>query len=108
MTKVLARTVAISSNDERSLLFAVANIESSEVLNWCNAVGFSIYAEDELKRYCLWSVTSLVQLRGNLYRDSRLAKQLETIAVGASAGARRCESVANIRGDDGPCRRMHA
>jgi hypothetical protein len=70
------------------------------VLNWCNAAGFSIYAEDELKRYCLWSVTSLDQFRGNLYRDSRLAQHLETIAVGAR--------IAKLGGDDGPCRRMHA
>jgi len=52
-------------------------------MNWCNATDFSIYAEDGLKRYCLWSVTSLAQFRGNLYRDSRLAQHLETIAVGA-------------------------
>jgi hypothetical protein len=84
MTKVLARTIAISSNGGRFPRFAVRNIESVEVLNWCSAAGFSIYAEDGLKRYCLWSVTSLDQLRGNLYRDSRLAQQLETIAVGAS------------------------
>jgi hypothetical protein len=85
MTKVLARTIAISSNREPFPLFAVGNIESVEVLNWCNAAGFSIYAEDRLKRYCLWSVTSFVQRRGNLYGDSRLAKQLETVGRGASA-----------------------
>jgi hypothetical protein len=62
MTRVLARTVAISSNDEPLSLFAVPNIDTAQVLNWYNAVGFSIYAEDELKRYCLWSVTSFVQL----------------------------------------------
>jgi hypothetical protein len=69
MTKVLARTVAISPNDER-FLFDVANIGAPEVLNWCNAAGFLIYAEELLKRYCLWSVTSIIQRRGNLYRDS--------------------------------------
>jgi hypothetical protein len=79
MTKVLARTIAISSKGERSRRFAAGNIESVEVLNWCNAAGFSIYAEEELKRYCLWSVTPFAQRRGNLYGDSRLAKQLETI-----------------------------
>jgi hypothetical protein len=88
MTKVLARTVVISSKGERLFLFAGANIESVEVLNWCNAVGFSIYAEEGLKRYCLWSVTLFAQHRGNLYRDSRVAKQLETIAIGAGARMR--------------------
>jgi hypothetical protein len=57
MTKVLARTIAISSKGERFFLFAAANIESVKVLNWCSAVGFSAYAEDGLKRYCLWNVT---------------------------------------------------
>jgi hypothetical protein len=71
------------------LLFVAANIEPVEVLNWYNAEGFSIYAEDELKRYCLWGVTRLAQRRGNLYRDSELAKQLETIAMRARTGARR-------------------
>jgi hypothetical protein len=71
------------------LLFVVANIESVQVLNWYNAEGFSIYAEDELKRYCLWSVTRFAQGRGNLYRDSELAKQLETIAMRARSGTRR-------------------
>jgi len=80
MTKVLERTVAISSNVERLFPFVVPNIDSMPVLNWYSALAFSIYAEDELKRYCLWSVTSFAQLRGNLYRDSRVAKQLETIA----------------------------
>ena len=54
-----------------------------QVLNWYSAGGFSIYAEDELKRYCLWSMTSFAQRRGNLYRNSELAKQLETIAMRA-------------------------
>jgi hypothetical protein len=58
MTKVLARTIAISSNAERFLLFDVANIDWPEVLNWCNAARFLIYAEEGLKRYCLWRVTS--------------------------------------------------
>jgi hypothetical protein len=80
MTKVLARTIAISSNDERFPLFVVTNIESVTVLNWCNCAGFSIYAEEGLKRYCLWSVTPLLQHRGNLYRDSRVTYELETIA----------------------------
>jgi hypothetical protein len=62
------------------LSFVVANIDSVPVLNWYSAAGFSIYAEGGLKRYCLWSMTSFAQFRGNLYRDSRLAKQLETIA----------------------------
>jgi hypothetical protein len=93
MTKVLARTIAISSNREPFPLFAVGNIESVEVLNWCNVAGFSIYAEDGLKRYCLWSVTSFVQRRGNLYGDSRLAKQLETIGRGAHFRRRRRETV---------------
>jgi hypothetical protein len=53
-----------------------------QVLNWYSAGGFSIYAEDELKRYCLWSMTWFAQGRGNLYRNSELAKQLETIAPG--------------------------
>jgi hypothetical protein len=66
-------------DDERSLLFAGGNIEATEVFNWCNAGGFSIYAEEGLKRYCLWKMICVVQHRGNLYRDSRLAKQLETI-----------------------------
>jgi hypothetical protein len=86
MTKVLERTVAISSNAERLSPFVVANIDSMQVLNWYNALAFSIYAEDGLKRYCLWSVTSFAQLRGNLYRDSRAAKQLETIARRACGG----------------------
>jgi hypothetical protein len=81
MTKVLARTAAISSNDEQSRLPVVTNIDSAEVLNWYKAVAFSRYAEDGLKRYCLWSVTSFAQQRGNLYRNSRLAKQMETIAI---------------------------
>jgi hypothetical protein len=45
MTKVLARTIAISSNGGRFFLVAVRNIESVEVLNWYNAEAFSIYAE---------------------------------------------------------------
>jgi hypothetical protein len=80
MTKVLERTVAISSNVERLFPFVVPNIDSMPVLNWYSALAFSIYAEDELKRYCLWSMTSFAQRRGNLYRNSELAKQLETIA----------------------------
>src|ERR1700676_267060 len=80
ITKVLERTIAISSKPPNGFSSA-ANIESVEVLNWCNAAGFSIYAEEGLKRYCLWCVTRLVQHRGNLYRDSRLANQLETIAL---------------------------
>jgi hypothetical protein len=70
MTKVLARTIAISPIEERLLRFVVANIESAEVFNWCSAVGFSIYAEEGLKRYCLWSMTFAAQHRGNLYRNS--------------------------------------
>jgi hypothetical protein len=81
MTKVLARTIAISPNGERFSRFAFANIGSLNVLNWYRAGGFSIYAEEGLKRYCLWSVTCFVQRRGNLYRDSRFAKHLETIAI---------------------------
>jgi hypothetical protein len=81
MTKVLERTVAMSSNDERSLLFVVTDIEAGVVLIWCSAVGFSIYAEDGLKHYCLRKVIRVAQRRGILYRDSWFAKQLETIAT---------------------------
>jgi hypothetical protein len=82
MTKVLERTIAISSKTgEQVFPSAVANIEFAKVLNWCNAAGFSAYAEGDLKRYCLWKVTWLVQHRGNLYRNSQLANQLETIAL---------------------------
>jgi hypothetical protein len=98
MTKVLARTIAISSNDERFPLFAVTNIESATVLNWCNREGFSIYAEEGLKRYCLWGVTPLLQHRGNLYRDSRVANELETIAE-AAADSHCC--VRRLREHDG-------
>jgi hypothetical protein len=70
MTKVLERTVAISSNGERSLLFVVTDIEAGVVLIWCSAVGFSIYAEDGLKHYCLRKVIRVAQRRGNLYRNS--------------------------------------
>jgi hypothetical protein len=107
MTKVLARTIEISPDNER-FLFDVANIESPEVVNWCNAAGFSFYAEDVLKRYCLRGVTSIVQQRGNLYRDSRLAKQLETIARGVEC---RCARMRERRidrraGGDRPWRRI--
>jgi hypothetical protein len=70
MTKVLERTVAISSNDERSLPLVVTDIEAAVVLIWCSAAGFSIYAEDGLKHYCLRKVIRIAQRRGNLYRDS--------------------------------------
>jgi hypothetical protein len=73
MTKVLERTTARFLADDR-FLFVAGNIESLEVLNWCSASGFSIYAEDDLKPYCLWSVTRIVQHRGNLYADSLVAK----------------------------------
>jgi hypothetical protein len=79
-------SLQMSSNDERSCSFAVATIEATEVFNWCNAAGFSIYAEDVLKRYCLWKVIWIAQYRGNLYLDSRLAKQLETIAPALASG----------------------
>ena len=62
-------------------MLAVANIEFAKVLNWCNAVGFSTYAEEGLKRYCLWRVTWSAQHRGNLYRNSQVANQLETIVL---------------------------
>jgi hypothetical protein len=89
MTKVLARTVAISSKGERFSRFAFANIESLNVLNWYRTAAFSIYAEEGLKRYCLWSVTCSVQRRGNLYRDSGFAKQLETISIQSTEMQRR-------------------
>jgi hypothetical protein len=38
-------------------LLVAANIEPVPVLNWYSAAGFSIYAEGDLKRYCLWDVT---------------------------------------------------
>jgi AmiR/NasT family two-component response regulator len=107
MTRVLARTLQTSSNDERSLLFVVATIEAAEVFKWCSAAGFSIYAEDGLKRYCLWKVICVAQHRGNLYRDSRLAKQLETIGPRLIA-ARMPERRGLRRRGENSCRRMHA
>jgi hypothetical protein len=46
-------------------------------------VELSIYAEDSLNCYCLWKVSRAVQLRGNLYADSRVANESETIAAKA-------------------------
>jgi hypothetical protein len=98
MTKVLARTIAISSNDERFPLSVVTNIEFVSVLNWCSSAGFLIYAEEGLKRYCLWSVTLLLQHRGNLYRDSRVANELETIADPTRIFAKELDS--RLRGNE--------
>jgi hypothetical protein len=73
-------------------VLVVRNIAAREVFNWCSAAGFSIYAEEGLKRYYLWSVTAFAQRRGNLYRDSRVANQLETIALRAPAHAELTQS----------------
>jgi hypothetical protein len=87
MTKVLARTIANFLKSRTIVPARLRHIGLVEVLNWYNPTGFSSYAEEALKRYCLWRVTSLAQHRGNLYRDSLSAKQLETIAACGFANA---------------------